>query len=107
MLSQVEFEKRRRIKFEKIHKEIEQLVRLNEMWNTPIKNGLVTLKISRCKRHYCNSRIHCWFYKKAIPAAHYYIIAYNVDENNVKQKNFLGYDYSEAKRRMNHVKSFL
>jgi len=107
MLSQVEFEKRRRRKFEKIHKELEQITRLKEMWNTPRINGVVTLKISKCEKYNCKSRVHCWFYKKAIPAAHYYIIAYNVDENNVKQKNFLGYDYSEAKRRMNHVKSFL
>ena len=48
-----------------------------------------------------------FFYKKAVPAAHYYIIGYSVDEENKKQKNFLGYNYSNAKNRMNHVKSFL
>ena len=86
---------------------MKHIIKLNEMWNTPRINGLVTFKISKCKRYHCDSRVHCWFYKKAIPAAHYYIVAYNVDEDNKKQKNFLGYNYSQAKQRMNHVKSFL
>ena len=106
-IAQYEFEQWMRRKLEIIHKELIQIKRLNEMWNTPLINGLVTLKISKCSRYYCKSRVKCSFYKKAIPSAHYYVVAYNVDENNVKQKNFLGHDYSEAKGRINHVKSFL
>ena len=76
------------------------------MWNTPIKNGLVTIKISKCNQYYCKSRVKCPFYKKGVPI-HSCVVAYNVDENNIKQKNFLGYNYSKASERMNHVKSFL
>ena len=102
-----ELDQWRRQKISKILPEIHQIAKLNEMWNKPTKNGLVTFKISRCRKYYCESRVHCWFYKKAVPSAHFYIIGYSVDEENKKQKHFLGYSYSNVKNRMNHVKSFL
>jgi hypothetical protein len=77
------------------------------MWNKPRKNGLVTFKISRCQKYQCDSRVPSAFYKKADPSAHFLIVGYSVNEENKKQKNFLGYNYSNVKGRMNHVKSFL
>lgn len=103
----MEFEKWMRKNLKKIHRELFQLNTLKEMWNTPKFNGHVTLKIRRCERYYCETRVKNFFYKKAIPAAHSFIIGYSVDKENKKRKNFLGYTYVEAKQRINHIKSFL
>jgi hypothetical protein len=88
--------------------EIRQISILNEMWNKHRKYGLVTFKIMKCEVYYnCDSRIQCKFYKKAFPHAHSIIIGYHVDLENKKRKNFIGYNFLNAKQRMNHVQSFL
>jgi hypothetical protein len=88
--------------------ELKQIHKLNEKWNKYRKYGLVTFKIMTCQVHYeCDSRVHYNFYKKAYPHAHSIIIGYHVDEENKKRKNFLGYNFLNAKQRMHHVQSFL
>lgn len=96
-----------RIKRNRVFHEILQLKNLEAMWNQPKFNGHITWKINRCEAYNCKTRVKNWFYKKAIPAAHSFIIGYSVDEEGVKRKHFIGYDYVEAKKRMNHIKSFL
>jgi len=86
--------------------ELKQIHELNEKWNKHRKYGLVTFKISQCSEYYCDSYVPYKYYKKC-NQVHSIIIGYNIDEENKKRKNFLGYNYSNAKQRMNHVQSFL